>query len=655
MGAEVDIVFCEQVLNNIYAAPECCLTNGLASAAIFDFSMKALKYYKDRTSWLEDQLQEQFGISCAEIATRTPLRPSSDLNLTVDTNRPVVELPRPQAPSLPLDYEEQQNSSTEAAPDAGIVTLNATGDNRYLGPSSGIFFALYANTYAQVPGFGDTTPRNDNTSKEGRNNDDQELSDGNPIDLDGAKSLAQAFCSWIEPLYPILGSDHIHSMVTRCVALEGAGSSFSEQAPNDIHDLSIFYLVMALGAVHQDGTAKCSRNVRAVPLEGVTSESLYHRALRYINAGARSLVPGVPFIHILLLLSLYSMHGRVASSQWQLVGSAMRMAIELGLHSSSNYSTVKYGTQAEERKRAFWTAYILEITLAYNLGRPPSIGEEHITTALPYQSNAIMTSALHTKHRRIQNCIISRVYGAKHRTTFTEAQRDIAHLQQELDDWKAELSNLSEDTLAPYSHHFWLRLYHGTTFVLHRASPLCPSPTIDSTKRCLQSAGAYVTDISKVLQESDVPLSWMLIQGVLFAGLTMLVTTRLNFRQFDSQESFTLVLVDLPAWTRKCSICLAIMNERWDDDLLFRLISQFEDLVNDTLLHVSSALTRSQSTIEQLQPAHAGLNPPSTAWPGDYYQSQEYRAGETESYMELMRDVMGFDPDQSFWDTSSLF
>lgn len=64
---------------------------------------------------------------------------------------------------------------------------------------------------------------------------------------------------------------------------------------------------------------------------------------------------------------------------------------------------------------------------------------------------------------------------------------------------------------------------------------------------CLDSAGAYVTDVSKVLRQSDVPLSWMLVQGVLFAGLTMLVTARLSVGHFDLQGSLTLIMVDLPA------------------------------------------------------------------------------------------------------------
>lgn len=130
------------------------------------------------------------------------------------------------------------------------------------------------------------------------------------------------------------------------------------------------------------------------------------------------------------------------------------MAIELGLHSSSNNPVLCGARETETRQRVFWTAYILEITLAYNLGRPPSIGEEHITIALPNQSATGMTSILHIKHRQIQHRLISKVYSANAKATRLEAQAQIASLQGELDNWKTEMSSLIDEDFAPYSHEY---------------------------------------------------------------------------------------------------------------------------------------------------------------------------------------------------------
>jgi hypothetical protein len=96
-----------------------------------------------------------------------------------------------------------------------------------------------------------------------------------------------------------------------------------------------------------------------------------------------------------------------------------------------------------ERNSVFWTAYTIEISLSYNLGRPFSIGEEHITAELPAHSSATSFGILHIKHRQIQARIVSKVYGGAVRTE--ESSDDARHgvitrLQSRLDSWR-ELMN----------------------------------------------------------------------------------------------------------------------------------------------------------------------------------------------------------------------
>jgi hypothetical protein len=206
-----------------------------------------------------------------------------------------------------------------------------------------------------------------------------------------------------------------------------------------------------------------------------------------------------------------------------------------------------------------------------------------------------------------------------------------------------KFSGLTQDS-------FWLRLYHGTMFVLHRASPLCPNPPMDATRTCLRAAGAYIANVSLVLQKSGVPLSWMLVQGVLFAGLTMLVTARLSVGIMDVSHDLNLVLVDLPGWARKCSICLAIMNERWDDALLLKMTRQFEAMVDDTIRFVSSALTRSKSIQEPWQSNDTGSYYESGVGPEHADLDQTNGFVDEGSFLDLLEDIVGFDPHQSFWD-----
>lgn len=102
--------------------------------------------------------------------------------------------------------------------------------------------------------------------------------------------------------------------------------------------------------------------------------------------------------------------------------------------------------------------------------------------------------------------------------------------------------------------------------------------------------------MTDVIRSNRISLSWMLIQGVLFAGLTMLVTARTSFTKLLPKTGLHFFVADFPGWARKCAICLAIMSERWKEDLLITLEARFEGLVNDTLKYISTNITASLTT-----------------------------------------------------------
>lgn len=112
--------------------------------------------------------------------------------------------------------------------------------------------------------------------------------------------------------------------------------------------------------------------------------------------------------------------------------------------------------------------------------------------------------------------------------------------------------------------------------------------------------------MTDVIRSSRISLSWMLIQGVLFAGLTMLVTARTGFKKLLPMTGLHFFVADFPGWARKCAICLAIMNERWKEDLLVTLEARFEALVNDTLRFISTKIAASLTAINK--PTHISIS-----------------------------------------------
>lgn len=102
----------------------------------------------------------------------------------------------------------------------------------------------------------------------------------------------------------------------------------------------------------------------------------------------------------------------------------------------------------------------------------------------------------------------------------------------------------------------------------------------------------------------------MIVQGALFAGITMLVVTRLYSVQIMAQAGTAFMLVDFPKWTRKCSMCMAILGERWEDGLLENLEAHFEILANDTLERIASPFTNTgAATGDRLGDEPAAVEP----------------------------------------------
>lgn len=144
----------------------------------------------------------------------------------------------------------------------------------------------------------------------------------------------------------------------------------------------------------------------------------------------------------------------------------------------------------------------------------------------------------------------------------------------------------------------------------------------------------------------------MLVQGVLFAGLTMLITVRTGLRQLLSHVEASFLLIDLQSWIRNCSICLAIMNERLQEELLSKLDSQYELLANDTLRLVSSTMT-SQATNVCAGSSAFATNIENDLEPEQYlnidtsYSDMSF--GEEYEYFDIFKEFMGQDPTQTFW------
>lgn len=145
----------------------------------------------------------------------------------------------------------------------------------------------------------------------------------------------------------------------------------------------------------------------------------------------------------------------------------------------------------------------------------------------------------------------------------------------------------------------------------------------------------------------------MLVQGVVFAGLTMVITARTSFATLVPRTGLPFLLADLPAWMRKCSVCLAIMNERVSDDLLSRLDTDF-DVLSDTTMRIISAGIAGDTTVPAADMDTIGSD--SMQMPVSFGEPQQTAAwmpstgAEGWDDMGHFLDILGMTDSQTYWD-----
>lgn len=76
-----------------------------------------------------------------------------------------------------------------------------------------------------------------------------------------------------------------------------------------------------------------------------------------------------------------NIHGRC----WNVLGLAIRMGQSIGLHVESSRSETKWSVDCENRRRTWYSMYVLDRLLALQLGRPMAIHETDFKVDIPSQ------------------------------------------------------------------------------------------------------------------------------------------------------------------------------------------------------------------------------------------------------------------------------
>ncbi|KAK1145789.1 hypothetical protein N8T08_004030 [Aspergillus melleus] len=145
-----------------------------------------------------------------------------------------------------------------------------------------------------------------------------------------------------------------------------------------------------------------------------------------------------------IMMSIYALAMNRRHSAYCMVGSAVRFGVIMGLHLNVPQDQLPNRELREHRNRVWWTAYILDRSWSYMLGKPVSIPDEDIDVDLPsdvqpssqstaedFADTAYLTAGVHVA--RIGAQIAASIYGRRPQVnTFSQRVRQAL---QDLDGW----------------------------------------------------------------------------------------------------------------------------------------------------------------------------------------------------------------------------
>ncbi|KAM3434249.1 hypothetical protein NHJ13734_006092 [Beauveria thailandica] len=526
-GCDGDLPTCKNCRN---AGAAC--TDGL-STRLKDLPRAEISGLKSRIAWLESIVrqrcpdvnlengQPQHDIDPAMLDMPT-LEPDNGINTNVADAPHIITGPdissQPPRPAL----EQVLGGNSASAHEIGMLSLGASQDSRYIGPSSGYFLARVMLSKSRDPVSG-TDTQNIYTDIPG------ELIESctGPLPLPPkrlAQRMCDAFFEFIHPQYPIL-----HYQTT----LDAVEHIYQNDNVAPVITFQVF-MVLAIGAIALSMRSK-------VPLP---SDSYCLAALEvFPRVNIENSIQGLQCLLLLLVFSLHSPCARF--NVWYLNYQCLAAVLDLGLQRNITVESGISLLEQEMRTRIFWNCILLDRTVSTIMGRPIGLRDEACELRLPqeiedamlatpvqtssadmktlgiaYSIHLFRATKINSEIKYVANSIVREAprYAYPPQTNIHGWQNNVL---RQLDDW---LANIPSDSGYPNElMQLVCRLrYHGLCLLLLRPSPAIPKPTADALVRCQSSATESIRILDQMYRQNLLIHNWISLHGLVLSVLTLM-------------------------------------------------------------------------------------------------------------------------------------
>ncbi|KAF9882165.1 Zn(2)-C6 fungal-type DNA-binding domain [Colletotrichum karsti] len=286
-------------------------------------------------------------------------------------------------------------------------------------------------------------------------------------------------------------------------------------------------------------------------------------------------------LRAILLLSQYIALRPSKGSLWLLSGTALRLAVDLGMHWETEESKLRMDPiELNDRRRLWYSAYLFDRLLCITLGRPFGMADQGINVGLPSPAptgsdNAAVTTG-HDDHAleahnslirlaqlqsEIKHVLYSQFLGSPLAYPRTDYALWIVDVRGRLQLWYNAIPPLREAHPSSIfsSQAYWDAIYHDTLLLLYRPNPVQPQPSFEALQASFDSSRQLIACIKTLHRERRIDIMWKWVHHLFIAGLT---TIYCLWHSQELRENSD--VKESVATLQSCGATLSALAERWD-------------------------------------------------------------------------------------------
>ncbi|KAI1627966.1 fungal-specific transcription factor domain-containing protein [Exophiala viscosa] len=300
------------------------------------------------------------------------------------------------------------------------------------------------------------------------------------------------------------------------------------------------------------------------PLKIPTSlaERYHNTALKTINeVGLPSDLEGV---QALLLIAQYYYHHPTVWAVWKTVGSALHLAVELGLHQDPPAGERLDAVMLDNLRRTFWVGYTMDRSISMTLGLPTLLSDGAITAKFPSEEpdenitvNGITIGNIAIpKPKRLGLHLLRyrQLQSEMRMVLYEKSPAASAYIPVDLDKWQHQMHERikswyadtpSRQSLTHREERYIENLevtYYAALFYLYRPSPNVPNPSKELLMALADATMNMIRLYRLFFTKKQLTIYWLAVDNLFSAGTALiyayvnstLVQERITLRNLES-------------------------------------------------------------------------------------------------------------------------